>query len=494
MSPTPVSPTSSDSAEEQYRSDVGRLKPDGGRLGHRSPGFEDRGEGSNVMRIDSLLGNTRDSGPGLGDPPRSFPVDQPSTLDVLPGEDAGPRCSYTDSCTTGSPLRKVVSHIFGRNKLCTRQIPMGVWVHYCRKHYQRSRYRNPKGFALLQCDLVRKQVDRLQLWGGVKDWIVKVRKREEMRLNKENAQLAAGRDAVGGISAEPDDLGDQGDGGMTDQPATAAGSSRWLVSSTGPGKSARQVLDILDRIEHEIAATGSPFPDVEILPNVVTEKTRQPSRLEGPRGAMTLDASLTATTHAAARGEEMFDSVGRSYGSTHDRAEGIDPQRKRKASSGSSQHGASVVDQHSLEQPDPKRRSRTLQRGLNVEPRRGGAAGFQQSRRDLGLEDESDAGLELGSPQHRRLPSLAMEGAEASRVHSLQNRMAELETGALGETPMHDGTSRRLGRERSHSPPSYEGQNYPASRQEHAEAGQPSTRRNLNPPYSSDPHRFHPLR
>ena len=185
----------------------------------------------------------------------------------------GPRCSYTEDCTTDSPLRKVVSHIFGRNKLCTRQIPKNAWVHYCRKHYQRSRYRNPRGFALLQCDLVRKQIDRLQLWGGVTDWMVKVRKREEERLNRESAEMtAAPLTQVGRRGPTRNIAGQAVDRLGLVGPRLLNGSWAWLVHCTGTGKTTMEVLQILDRIEQEIASSGSNFPDVEILPNVVERK------------------------------------------------------------------------------------------------------------------------------------------------------------------------------------------------------------------------------
>ncbi|KAI9768787.1 MAG: hypothetical protein M1840_004601 [Geoglossum simile] len=191
---------------------------------------------------------------------------------VATSEVHGPRCSYTDNCTTGSPLRKVVSHIFGRNKLCTRQIPKSVWVHYCRKHYQRSRYRNPRGFALLQCDLVRKQVDRLQIWGGVTDWVIKVRKREELRLSKEKAEREAGISVRGN-----DSLAHSATASASDQipskgrkrgSASSGESTKWLLNLTGPEKTTVDVLSVLERIEKDITDTGASFPDVEILPNV----------------------------------------------------------------------------------------------------------------------------------------------------------------------------------------------------------------------------------
>ncbi|KAF7174093.1 hypothetical protein CNMCM6106_008200 [Aspergillus hiratsukae] len=76
-----------------------------------------------------------------------------------------PICEFTHPCTTstttsnpsnantssvpsgkanasGGNPRKLISHIFGRNKTSTKLFPAHVWVHYCRKHYQRARYRS----------------------------------------------------------------------------------------------------------------------------------------------------------------------------------------------------------------------------------------------------------------------------------------------------------------------------------------------------------------
>ncbi|KAI9860472.1 MAG: hypothetical protein M1813_006131 [Trichoglossum hirsutum] len=203
-----------------------------------------------------------------GGSPAVRPLDHAASTAVSPG----PKCSYTENCTTGSPLRKVVSHIFGRNKLCTRQIPKSVWVHYCRKHYQRSRYRNPRGFALLQCDLVRKQVHRLQIWGGVTDWVIKVRKREELRLSKEKAEREAGLFAKGNDNLERSvtvDMDDQTPSKSRKRGSTSSGeATKWLLDLTGSQKTTADVLYVLERIEKDIADTGASFPDVEILPNV----------------------------------------------------------------------------------------------------------------------------------------------------------------------------------------------------------------------------------
>ncbi|KAK4213169.1 hypothetical protein QBC37DRAFT_464235 [Rhypophila decipiens] len=68
-----------------------------------------------------------------------------------------------------------------------RLLPRGIlvfsehlWVHVCRKHYQRARYRNAVEYAKLQCTLIRAQIDRVQAWSNankesghpdaMKDW------------------------------------------------------------------------------------------------------------------------------------------------------------------------------------------------------------------------------------------------------------------------------------------------------------------------------------
>ena len=216
-----------------------------------------------------------------------------------------PKCSYCPVCSTGSPLRKVVSHIFGRNKLSTRQIPKNVWVYYCRKHYQRSRYRNPRGFARQQVLLVRRQCERLEQWGGVKQWVIKVRRREELRMTREEEDGGAAEEAEdmadeeggeggggGGGRAvatalDEDEAATNGEGGsrrssnatVTNSPGGGGGGSRrgsvgggsgsgWIRKYTGREKTIQDVYSLLEKIEVEVQNNGGKFPDVELLPNV----------------------------------------------------------------------------------------------------------------------------------------------------------------------------------------------------------------------------------
>lgn len=187
-------------------------------------------------------------------------------------------CMYIPDCDTGSQPRKAISHIFGRNKMCTRLIPNFVWVHFCRKHYQRSRYRNSKEYAKLQCDLVKKQIERLHIWSQenarkgegaiVKDWGIAMRKREQKRLDEMSGKkdmLGFGPDAEG----ESDD-GDNSTAQSRAVPVTAVPS--WLVSLCGNGYSTEKIAEIFERLHGEILNDQIPvFPDIEILPNIVVD-------------------------------------------------------------------------------------------------------------------------------------------------------------------------------------------------------------------------------
>ncbi|KAK2877836.1 hypothetical protein FQN49_001154 [Arthroderma sp. PD_2] len=91
------------------------------------------------------------------------------------------KCQFDETCSTGSShYRKVISHIFGRNKKCTVNIPDSVWIYYCRKHYQRARYRNDE-WPFMQCRLAIDTISNMRAWGGVESFDLTLRRREEQR-------------------------------------------------------------------------------------------------------------------------------------------------------------------------------------------------------------------------------------------------------------------------------------------------------------------------
>ncbi|KAK7433109.1 hypothetical protein QQZ08_000040 [Neonectria magnoliae] len=160
-------------------------------------------------------------------------------------------CMQIEDCATGSVPRKVISHLFGRNKVCTRRIPERAWVCMCRKHYQRIRYRKGPDFSKTQIDLVYEQIVRMIFWSRgleqageanvegiyIRSWTFSIRKRELRRLLDRN-----GSDPL----------------------------PRWIIHSLGEGKTHADILDIVVRLNSEIkAGILGDVPPVEFLPEVV---------------------------------------------------------------------------------------------------------------------------------------------------------------------------------------------------------------------------------
>ncbi|KAK7205865.1 hypothetical protein BZA70DRAFT_266976 [Myxozyma melibiosi] len=88
------------------------------------------------------------------------------------------------------PNRKVISHIFGRNKRQTLAIPDSVWVTVCRRHYQRESYRKDK-FPLLQTRLVLLQLDKLEAWGHVLNFTVSRTQPKQPRLVRRRSSASS---------------------------------------------------------------------------------------------------------------------------------------------------------------------------------------------------------------------------------------------------------------------------------------------------------------
>ncbi|KAH6655716.1 hypothetical protein BKA67DRAFT_246835 [Truncatella angustata] len=183
------------------------------------------------------------------------------------------KCMYVDNCDTGSQPRKAISHIFGRNKLCTRMIPSHVWVHFCRKHYQRSRYRNAQEYSKLQCELVQKQIQRVQAWsdsnkqagrsGVVQDWSLSVRKREQKRIDD---QTSSGKKRRFRDESEEEDA----DNAVLNGTAVP----NWLLTKCNSGYSTAQIEEIVAQLKLEMdEGKLAQIPDIEILPNISTDSS-----------------------------------------------------------------------------------------------------------------------------------------------------------------------------------------------------------------------------
>jgi hypothetical protein len=108
-----------------------------------------------------------------------------------------PFCQFENPCRenlvfSNAFCRKTVSHIFGRNKTCTQLIPDELWIWYCRKHYQRCRYR-VVNWALQQVLIVRETLDNFEKWGNIQCFSITLRKREQERNEKERRNNVSSR-------------------------------------------------------------------------------------------------------------------------------------------------------------------------------------------------------------------------------------------------------------------------------------------------------------
>ncbi|KAE8413366.1 hypothetical protein BDV36DRAFT_304244 [Aspergillus pseudocaelatus] len=216
-----------------------------------------------------------------------------------------PPCEFTTPCPaatdddskTNNPRRKVISHIFGRNKYATKRFPDHVWVHYCRQHYQRARYRVE--WPVTQCELLMVVLGRMERWGGVLGWEVVLRKREVERLKVmedggevtststsyttattecDLTMLSSGSgssSAFAGLAPVGDGARVQGECGRRRKPTIVASPvPGWLLGEVGRDKSFADLRDLVRRVRGEmdsLRGQGVParrivFPDIELLP------------------------------------------------------------------------------------------------------------------------------------------------------------------------------------------------------------------------------------
>ena len=181
-------------------------------------------------------------------------------------------------------LRKVVSHIFGRNKTCTRQIPDNVWVQYCRKHYQRLRYRDAQ-FPLTQNRLARAQINRTQAWSNgnasrgqtptLNGWNLVLRKRAASKAGKKRAR-------------NDNDSGDENEDNSDDGPVTTPPAWMLEIIDQHGLLSTEAMLHVLERLQDQLENKDdalNTFPDVEILPSFEGVQAPQHSRRQSTQRA-----------------------------------------------------------------------------------------------------------------------------------------------------------------------------------------------------------------
>ncbi|KAJ5372406.1 hypothetical protein N7517_004412 [Penicillium concentricum] len=170
-------------------------------------------------------------------------------------------CEFAAPCRMhpspdGMHYRKVVSHVFGRNKAVTKLFPLGVWVHYCRKHYQRARYRADQ-WPFTQCDLLLESLSRMENWDGVESFELILRRREQMRVGRETENQATTETSNQNetTSASQDqDQDHKSSGVVTRSPsrkhptAIIAPVPDWLRQYVGHGKTFQEIRQIIELV------------------------------------------------------------------------------------------------------------------------------------------------------------------------------------------------------------------------------------------------------
>lgn len=251
------------------------------------------------------------------------PLDALSARPVTPLEEE-PRCMFVDDCQTGSQLRKAISHLFGRNKACTLRIPKHVWVYYCRKHYQRIRYRNAKTYPLNQMHLVKMQITRLQKWSEnnrrqrsgpyIRLWTLTLRKREQNRLDKEGGPVDEGDDDT-----------------LETQNGSAA--PEWVIQRLGTGYTTEQMLEVAERLHQEIEdGVLGQVPEIEFLPDIVESDGGGIAKLIRTRKQTRTVAAEGQGRTSKRKISEIADTVTQSRFTSfnqHDADEFESPSRKR---------------------------------------------------------------------------------------------------------------------------------------------------------------------
>ena len=204
------------------------------------------------LNIEDLTLNTAPSSVSGADTGAS--LTPASTMQYTP---ASNKCEFDPDCQLKSEDRKVVSHFFGRNKSCTRRIPDDLFAPYCRKHYQRSRYRKVSPFGLVQMELVEKTLHRMQASGGITSFEValKLSARKEWEawdLYEQEYEDAQTR----GLPLPPPP--------QTDDPSE----EKALVEKyLGKGRSFAQVLRLIGEVKELVEASERTPPQFELLPS-----------------------------------------------------------------------------------------------------------------------------------------------------------------------------------------------------------------------------------
>ncbi|KAI6784467.1 uncharacterized protein J7T54_006512 [Emericellopsis cladophorae] len=165
-------------------------------------------------------------------------------------------CYFVADCQEDVQMRKCVSHYFGRNKRCTRMLPHREWLYACRRHYQRTRYRQASTYPLMQADILRQQVGRFHAWS-------------EANRNSGHGLVITGWTLA--LQKKEQD--------MVDRHSSASMVPQWLAARRGRGLTTNDLFEIIERVTHELRERHyEHIPLIEFLPQY-DESRAQPGEI-----------------------------------------------------------------------------------------------------------------------------------------------------------------------------------------------------------------------
>lgn len=173
--------------------------------------------------------------------------------------------AHSNECRTGCfVMRKIIAHVFGRNKACTSQIPDHCWVEWCRKHYQRIRHRMlEQGWIFLQIGCLRTQLGRMEEWGEVQSFTIVLQRRFQEELNGED--LSKNSEDEAGLIDSPDTTTKSNDNHAKEH--SKPSSNRFLYPFLGAEKSFGDVYAVIDAVEKAANDGQLTFlPPLQFLP------------------------------------------------------------------------------------------------------------------------------------------------------------------------------------------------------------------------------------
>lgn len=211
----------------------------------------------------------------------------------------GVTCSFGD-CTLKSPFRRTISAFFGRNKKGGRDVPVRIWLHICRKHYQRTKYRDKDKYVNAQCDRIETQLDRLEEWSNatlesvqgphIDYWTIALGKKEaDYQASQKNADGAKAKAAQGkgkgkSPAQEEDEdkpfIKEEAIDEMFDEEDNIWHAPAWLVALQGRRLSFEEIRKVFARLRLETQSIPNrTLPQVEFLPHLIFLGNYQPKKV-----------------------------------------------------------------------------------------------------------------------------------------------------------------------------------------------------------------------